>query len=45
MERRPFRDKQSIAGSTPIWDAVWATSEELIAGSAVLLNAGNYPAD
>jgi Ca-activated chloride channel family protein len=25
---------QSIAGSTAIWDAVWATSEELISGSA-----------
>jgi VWFA-related protein len=25
---------QSIAGSTAIWDAVWATAEELISGSA-----------
>jgi len=25
---------QSLAGSTAIWDAVWATSEELISGSA-----------
>lgn len=25
---------QSLAGSTAIWDAVWATSEELIGGSA-----------
>jgi Ca-activated chloride channel homolog len=27
-------DNQILAGSTAIWDAVWATAEELIAGSA-----------
>jgi Ca-activated chloride channel homolog len=27
-------DNQMLAGSTAIWDAVWATAEELIAGSA-----------
>lgn len=27
-------DNQMLAGSTAIWDAVWATAEELISGSA-----------
>src|SRR4029450_11684095 len=32
--RRISGTNQSIAGSTAIWDAVWATAEELISGSA-----------
>ena len=35
---------QSLAGSTAIWDAVWATSEELM-GISRTLTAGNHPSD